>query len=304
MDLLAPPPAATPTPTPEPAPAAPVTPAAEPQPAATPAVTPEPPAATTQPAFSTALPENWTASLPDEMQQYADSLKRFSSVEDLAKSMLHFRQVGPTYPTADSTPDDIARFRAMANVPAKPEDYGITKPENYPADLEWDDNTAQLLAKIAHEHHVPAPALKALAQAQEAANNARLAQFHEAEAAETKANIAMVQQHLGTGDDYARNTANIRHIVGRLSEELGLAPDNPHLAAIGKNPAAVLILHKVAQLTSEDQIKRPSSFSDMRSNQQRAEAIMNYTDPVWGEKYKNGDMQAVRYVEGLLKNAD
>lgn len=297
MNLLDPTPPTTPAPAPaaDPSPAPPITPSPDPAAPPSPAPAPEPPA------FSPTLPKGWTSALPDELRQYEESLSRFTNVADLAKSMLHFRQNGPAYPTETSTPEEIERFRAIAHVPKTPADYGLARPENLPPGVEWDDTTAATLAEIAHKHHVPAPALKALADAQIAAEAQRLAAHQAEQARALEAARLDVQKTLGTGDDFARNTANIRHIVDRLAETAGIAPDDPHLAAIGTNPAMVKLLHEVAKLTSEDSLRRPASFNDLRSPAQRAQEIMEYRDPIWGEKYKNGDMEAIRLVEQLLQ---
>ena len=289
MDLLAPPPDVTPAPSPTPD----VTPA--------PGLIPDAPAPIAG-EFTNALPENWHIKLGDKYAQESDTLGKFKSVEDLAKSFLHFRKTGPAYPDDNSPPQDIERFRLLAKVPTDPTGYGLKKPESLPEGVLWDDGVAAELAAVAHKYHVPAPALQALADAQAAAE-IKQAEKYNAEQAVKQAEIQKeVQSLFGTGHEYERNTSNLRHLVSTLADKANIDPQDPSLSAIFGNAAAIKILHQVALMTQEDGMKRPGGFSDMRGGQQQASDIMKGIDPVWGAKYKAGDPEAIKRVERLLQS--
>lgn len=285
----------------------PVTPPAEPTPTtpAAPATaldTPPPASAVAPSDWKRELPEGWISALGDQFAPHADALKNFKSVDDIAKSYLHFRKTGPSYPTEQSTPQDIERFRTLANVPADPTGYSLTRPENLPAGIEWDDATAAELAAVAHKYHVPQPALAALAEAQIAADVKRA----EAYAAQQKAAADQLKielaQVLGTGEKWNINAGNIRHTIGTLAEKANIDPSDPGIAAILSNGAAIKIFHQISQMMNEDGARRPTGYGDLRNDRQRAEDIMSGKDEEWSKKYREGDQQAIDRVVRLLKN--
>jgi hypothetical protein len=279
-------------------PAAPPAPSAEPQTLLDPLAASTPAPAPSD--WKKDLPDGWIAALGDNFAPHAEALKNFKSVDDLAKSYLHFRKTGPAYPTEDSTPQDIERFRTLANVPASPEGYGLTKPENLPAGAEWDESIAAEIAAVAHKHHVPAPALKALADAQLAAENRRAEAYAKEQAvAQEKLKTELVSI-LGTGDAWTLNAGNIRHTIGTLAEKANVDPQDPGIVALFSNGPALKIFHQISQMMNEDGARRPAGYGDLRNDRQRAQDIMSGKDPEWGAKYKEGDAQAIARVAALL----
>lgn len=273
------------------------------EPAATPAapapqITPSP-----APQFSPDLPENWFLAGGDAFAAEAETLGRFKSVTDLAKSYVHLRKHGPAFPTETSTPEDIERFRTLAQVPPSPEQYGIAPPQELPDGLAWDQGTVDSFAKIAHQHHVPAPAFKALV---EAFTQTEAAKVQAAQAAQQQ-ELAKIQQdlmrELGPNQlDYERNAGKINHTVAILAEKANIDPADPALAAIRSNPAMIKILHQVAKMTEEDPTRAPAGYGDLRSDRDKADDIMKGRDPEWSELYKQGDKRAVDRVARLLSS--
>jgi hypothetical protein len=265
--------------------------------------TPTPAAATSSPApeFNAALPENWFLAGGDAFAAEADTLGRFKSVTDLAKSYVHLRKHGPSFPTETSTPEDIERFRTLAQVPATPEAYGIAPPEQMPEGLHWDQDGLNNFAKIAHQHHVPAPAFKALVDAF-TANEATKLQAVQAAQEQEFANVQkQLLTELGPNQlDFQRNAAKINHTVAVLAEKANIDPADPALAAIRSNPAMIRILHQVSLMTAEDPTRAPSGYGDLRSARDKADDIMKGRDPEWSEAYKRGEKAAVDRVAKLL----
>jgi len=62
-----------------------------------------------------------------------------------------------------------------------------------------------------------------------------------------------------------------------------------------------------AKHTQEDRTRLPAGFGDIRSPQQKANAIMDGSDPVWGKKYTQGTAEeaqaAYNEVARLLAEA-
>jgi hypothetical protein len=251
--------------------------------------------------FTRDLPEGWSKNLGDAFAEHSPTLDRFKSIDDLAKSFLHFRKTGPAYPDENAAPEDVERFRTLARVPDSPDGYALAKPENLPEGIEWNDSNVKTIAEIAHKHHVPQPALQALLSAHLEQQAAAIAEAQAAQQAEQAAARAEMQRVLGTGHDFARNAGMINHMVTTLADKAGIDPMDPGLAAIGSNPAALKLFYEVVKLTSEDSIRRPSSLGDLRTAAQRADDIQTGKDPEWSQKYKEGDAEAVAMVVRLLE---
>lgn len=246
------------------------------------------------------LPEGWHLNLGDEFAPHAAQAAQFKSVGDLFKSYAHLRAHGPAYPGEGSTPDDVARFRALAQVPEKPADYGLAKPENLPPGVEWDDAAVGKIAEIAHAHHVPAPALKAILAAHIEQEGTRAQHYADEMARMSKeAEDALVGEWRG---NFEQNSATARHVAGKLAEQLGIPKDDPAFAAVTAHPMVKRMMLQVSKLTAEDPT-RGGTFTDLRSAGQRADAIMAGTDAEWGKKYQEGDQSAYNVVAQLLKEA-
>lgn len=269
-----------------------------PTPAAPPAATPAPPSLFNP---DGTFAENWQSSLGDDFAPHSASLAPFKDIKGLAKSYLHFRANGPSYPEGNTAPEDVARFRTMAKVPETPDGYQITPPTDLPEGITFDDALAKDFAKVAHAHHVPAPALQALIAKQLEVEVSRHNAFQEAKQAEQRAaQDALVSEW---GGKFQENASIVRHHASRLAEAAGIPSDSPVLAQLANTPEFSRLMIQVAKLTAEDHIRTPAGFGDLRSAQERAEAIMSGVDPVWGKRYQEGDPAAYPIVADLLKQS-
>lgn len=240
--------------------------------------------------------ETWTAALGDEFSPHADALKPFKDVKGLAKSYLHFRSTGPAYPGEGAQPEDVTRFRGLAQVPAEgtPTAYGITLPETA-SDL--DKSVMDRLAKVAHEGHLSAPGFqKVVSEYQKI--QAEVAQAYEDEQA--KASKAAQDELIGAWrGDFETNKSTVRHLATTLASAAGINPEDPAFASMVENPAFGKMMLEVSKLTKEDGIRTPAGMGDLRSPAQIADSIMDGSDPVWGQKYKDGtdDEKRAAYAE-------
>lgn len=251
------------------------------------------------------LGENWHAGLGDEFSPHAATLGRFKSVGDLAKSYMHLRANGPAYPGENATTDDIARFRQLAQVPDTKEGYLSLKPESIPEGLEWSEEKAAGFYELAHKHHVPAPAVKAIIDFQLARLQEHQADEEARIAAEQKASEdALVAEWRG---NFEANKSTVRHLTETLARSAGIDTEDPGIQQLANNPAFARMMLQVSKLTSEDTIRPPAGLGDLRSPQQRADAIMDGTDPEWGKKYMEGTTEerqaAYKVVNQLLSQA-
>ena len=240
--------------------------------------------------------ESWTAALGDEFAPHADALKPFKDVKGLAKSYLHFRSTGPAYPGEGAQPEDVTRFRGLAQVPAEgtPTAYGITLPDTA---TDLDRSVMDRLAKVAHDGHLSAPGFqKVVAEYQKI--QAEVAQAYQDEQA--KASKAVQDDLIASWrGDFEANKSTVRHLATTLAGAAGIDPEDPSFASMVENPAFGKMMLEVSKLTKEDGIRTPIGMGDLRSPSQIAESIMEGTDPVWGRKYKEGtdDEKRAAYTE-------
>jgi hypothetical protein len=268
----------------------------------TPAGTSPAPTTTSAPAVhfnpDGSLGENWFTALGDEFAPSADALKPFKDVKSLAKSYLHFRKNGPAYPGEHSTPEDIARFRQLAHVPDQPDGYGLAKPENLPEGVDWDDSVAASIAQIAHQHHIPAPALQAIVSKQLEIEGQRAAQAKAAADQQLAANQQALMAELK--GDYESSISKVRHLADTLAGAAGIT-DAAEVQKLASDPTVVRMLLAVSSRITEDGVRPPPGFNDLRSTRQKIDDIRDGKDKDWSDRYKAGDPRALEYVTELYK---
>lgn len=245
------------------------------------------------------LGENWFTALGDEFAPSADALKNFKDVKGLAKSYLHFRKNGPAYPGPESTPEDVARFRQLAQVPEAPEGYGLAKPAELPEGVAWDDSAVASIAAVAHQHHVPAAALQAIVAKQIELEAGRAAQAKHAEAAALQEAQNGLMTELQGG--YEPAIQKVRHLTDTLAGAAGIT-DVAAVQQFASNPAFVRMMLAVSNRITEDGVRPPPGFNDLRSTQQKIEDIRQGKDKDWSEAYTRGDQRALDHVAGLYKS--
>lgn len=279
------------------------TPETTPAPATTPEVTPAPATpAPSQRLFTDdgKFAENWHTHLGDEFAPHAETLSRFKDPAGLAKSYLHARASRPQFPGADATPQQIQEWRELAGVPADPSGYQLQAPETLPEGVSWDDGRVSKFAELAHKYHVH-PEFMREAIALDLAHQSEIA-------GQTKAQIeahhAAAKEELMTawGAKFQENSNLVRHLVARLGESAALPEEQ--VQALANSPAVAKVMLQVNRLISEDAVKTPAGFGDLRSPQQRANDIMTGKDQEWSERYRNGDRDAMELVGKLLQQAD
>ena len=248
--------------------------------------------------------DNWHAGLGDEFSPHAAQLATFKDVKGLAKSLIHFRANGPAYPGEGASAEDVTRYHALARVPAEgtPTGYGVTLPEGA-SDL--DKSVMDRVSKVAHASHMSAPAFQAVVAEYQAIQQEEQLKFEDAAKAQQKASQdALVAEWRG---NFEANKSTVRHLSGTLAAQAGIDPASPELAAMLDNPAFARVMLEVSKLTKEDSIGTPAGLGDLRSAQQRADAIMDGTDPIWGAKYRSGNSEdqvnAYNEVKRLLGSA-
>lgn len=284
------------TPVPDPTP----TPVPDPTPTPTPTPDPTPTPTPTVPAIGAdgKLGENWFLALGDEFAPHAKDLGKHKDLRSLITELDYFRKNGVEYPNADTAVTAVERFRAIAGVPATPEGYKLT-PEalNLPAGLPFDAELASAVAAAAHKTHTPPAALAAIAGEFNAILAKRMDTVRDGEAkAQQVAQDALVAEWRG---EFQANASTVRHLTEKLAESAGILPDDPSVATMANNPAFARMMLQVAKLTSEDRVQTPTGFGDLRSPADRLRSLQDGSDPVWGQRYRQGDPAAYEFAKSL-----
>lgn len=248
------------------------------------------------------LGENWFLALGDEFAPHAKDLAKHKDMRSLITELDYFRKNGVAYPGAEAPAQAIDRFRKVAGVPDSPEGYGLTaETVKLPEGMEFDGELAERIAKRAHATHTPPAALAAIVEEFNSVLANRTADAAKAAAdAKKTAQDALVAEWRG---DFATNASTVRHLTAKLAEQAGVLPDDPSVAALAMEPAFARMMLQVAKLTSEDRVAMPSGFGDLKSPAQKIQEITSGRDPVWGERYRNGDVGAYEYVKSLREQA-
>jgi len=248
--------------------------------------------------------ENWQLGLGDEFSPHAAALAPFKDVKSLAKSYVHFRSTGPAYPGEQSSPEDVQRFRAVAQVPIEgtAAAYGIALPDDA---TDLNRATMDRLAKAAHEAHVPAAGFQKIVMEYKAMEEAARQEYADGIAAEDKAaQDALVGEWRG---NYEPNKSIVRHIATTFATQAGVDPESAAFQGMLDNPAFARVMLEVSKATQEDRISAPAGMGDLRAPQQVADSIMEGKDPTWGEKYVSGTREekvaAAREVARLINLA-
>lgn len=248
--------------------------------------------------------EGWTAGLGDEFSPHADALKDFKDVKGLAKSYLHFRKTGPAFPGEASQPEDIARFHALAQVPVEgtPTAYGLTLPEGA-SDL--DKTVLERITAIAQKNHASAPAVRAMVSEYQAIQTEVDKDYQQQIANQEKARQDyLVEKYRG---NYEMEMSTFRHHANNVLNEIGVEADDPARAELMKNTIFTEVVLNYAKRSAEDGIRTPHGTGDLRSDAEKATAIMDGSDPAWGKKYKDGTddekREAYKVVSRLLGTA-
>jgi len=181
------------------APAAPVAGQGSPQ---TPGGAPTPPPANgTAPVVAESFWRGWItddgklnkdryAHLPEELKPYRETLERIGSPEDLLKSYVNHHKLArekTLVPPPEGAPEaDVKafdqQFRKIFGVPEKPEDYGIAKPDDIPAEM-WDADFVGSMAKVFHEEALTPKQVKRLVAENNKAQQATMAKLQTADQA-------------------------------------------------------------------------------------------------------------------------
>lgn len=238
----------------------------------------------------------WTARLPEELGEYRESLGKFKTVGDLAKS---YRQLeawrsgkGTFVPGKDATPEEVASYRKAMGVPDAPEGYRI-RPEALPEGMEWNDDRARGVLEIAHRHNIPEAALRELAGWQLQQEQALVRVATESARRDLQEGQRVLKEKWG--DQY---DANIKLAIQAAT----VAGVDPRSVPGFADPQTVMAFVNLARRISDDQFVASGRSSALgKGGAAEAREIQTNPDHSLYKRYHGGDTDTVEYVRSLLR---
>ena len=242
------------------------------------------------------LGENWFLSLGDEFSAHAKDLSKHKDIRSIITELQYNRKNGVEYPSGNSTEASVSRWKSVAGVPDTAEGYNLAAPEGSEADAEL----ISIVSAAALKSHAPPQIVQAIA----AAYNEVIAKRSEENRKEAEKQFAEAQDSLvkSWGSDFENNASTARYMTKKLAESAGIT-DTQQLDAMLALPDFSRLMVQIAKNNREDSVTHPTGYGDLRSPADRIEAIRSGKDPVWGAKWKAGDLDAYNFVAKLRQEA-
>ncbi len=247
---------------------------------------------------------DWKTKLPEDIR----TEKSFESVKDvgqLGKLYLdaHKYSVGAIkIPGENAKPEEWDAFYAKLGRPGKPEEYGLSKPENLPAGVSWDDGMAKWFANTAHKLGMP----KGMAQKFLPEYAAYISQQTEAVDRKGQEMVASVRQEWGHAFPAKVKVAadGINYLGGKdlmeLNEAQVILPDGSKVK-LGDHPAMLKSMYRMGKLLAEHGFVAGEIAPGGKTVQQQIDEInANKDHPYWDET-KPGHKEAVAHMTQLFR---
>lgn len=258
--------------------------------------------------FRSALDDNgkfrpgWDQGLPPELKDQAASLAKYQDPLSLLNGMANAQrligqrqQVKP--PGPDAKPEELANWRKTLGVPDSADGYKLTKPENLPEGVEWNDAAVKEFAGLAHEMNLTPAQVQKLVE-YDLKQKAGMVEGGQARIAEY---IEKGKQELTKewGDKTRDNVA----VAVQTAQKLGIDPNDPEIA---NSPKMLKALYMASQLMREDRLVDSSKAGTGMTGAQQAEDIRLNPNNPWhaaymGREGKERQMQAAQWMENLRK---
>ena len=213
-----------------------------------------------------------------------------------------------TYPGAEATDDDKARWNAGAGVPEKVEQVMPENFEEFQNATGWTPEVATPVIQAMIDAGTPGPAITAAIAAVQAAASGQGEQWAEQAQEARAAGETEVREAFGAEFDGKINGAMVA--VEKLGLKSGLSQEQIDDVKAGvqeiRNPAITRMFANLADSISEAAYRGPGAAGmadGFRGPAEEASAIMNDSSHPMHEKYMSGDRRVNDHVDGLLDKA-
>lgn len=206
--------------------------------------------------------------IPETHKTARALLTKYPDMENLAKGLEGLQylagQKGFEKP-ADDAPQSVkdafsAKMRELVGVPAKAEDYGITKPEQMPDGMTWDEESAKGFAELALKNNMSKEQVKSAIEFQTQLESKRMEAYAVQQAKQLDEARATLKQTYGS--DLNKAIAKAQGAaewlgLGQKAEDGSFNID----PSLGNNPKFIMALNKVADKIGESNLNPGTSVS-------------------------------------------
>lgn len=230
-----------------------------------------------QAAAAGVLPANWdstiydatgkldaaaVAKLPADMADLRGFLEKYPTRADALKSIPHLQKLAlgkaglrplPENATPEQKTAHAAEVAKFLGVPDKPEGYGITKPENLPEGITWDDKAVNGFLALAHKHAAPPALVKEIIAYQQGLVASQLVANKAQGEHAVATTIAEMRAELPPGTDWPTFSAQVDRGVAQASRISGIPVDRLNaMAKAGGLKDMSRFFASLASATGED----------------------------------------------------
>ena len=172
---------------------------------------------------------------------------------------------------ADDAPQSVkdafaAKLRTLNGVPETAEGYGLKKPDDFPAGLQWDDGMASEAMKIAHEEGISPKALHRLVELQMKGAGGQVTAMKAEQDRLFGESVKTIREAFGSGTSEALRKAQGAaefFKLGTTDANGVFTPVDPFInAAMNYSPALVMALHAMAERSGESVVLPGAGMSD------------------------------------------
>jgi len=227
----------------------------------------------------------WDANLPDDLKASAAALAKYPNPLELMRghvnaSKLIGQKTALKAPAPDAKPEEVAKFNAqireVLGVPAKAEEYKLTKPDNLPQGLSWDEAKVGDWQKFFHENNIP-PAIADKIVAKQAAEIASQADAGKGKLDEwVKSQEAELLKEWGA--DYDAN-------LGLAAKAASIAGFDLNDSELGNNAKFVKAMLTVSRLISPDKLVGGDKAATVMDGAAQAEDIRRNPNNPWHKAF-------------------
>ncbi|MEG0334048.1 MAG: hypothetical protein RR506_06525 [Akkermansia sp.] len=235
------------------------------------------------------LPEGWYKSLGEGNE----GLAKFKNIQDVVKSYAGLEKLAsgklPNYPTAESTPEQIAAFHELTGVPKGIEGYNLKAPQDLPEGMTWDEDVVKAYAEAAHKAHMPKEAFEAMKAVQIKIEGERMQLEEAGRIKQLQDDSASLKKEWG--NDFQAKLETSKKVFSRIVQSAGLDVKSPDVIELQNSISFIKMLHAMSKTMLEDSALTSAGGAGQTfsGGRERALDIIKNPDNPFHKRYHDGD---------------
>lgn len=178
-----------------------------------------------------ALSKDALGKLPADMADLRGFLEKYPTRAEAFKSIPHLQRMALSKAGLKALPENAtteqrtaynAEISKLLGVPEKIEGYGITKPDQLPEGMQWDDNAVNGFLAVAKENQVPPAAAKAIVAYHQKLVAAQMANAKTTQEQAEAVAVSELKAELPPGVQWAAFTAQVDRGIAQASRISGI----------------------------------------------------------------------------------